>query len=135
MSIPRIAPYDLPTDLPRNRVDWRPDPERAVLLVHDMQNYFVDAYAGAPLSEVVGNIGLLRTLGIPVVYSAQPGDQAAADRGLLTDFWGQGMSADPRDTAIVDALTPETPTRYCRSGATARSCAPTCPPAWAAGTS
>lgn len=111
-DLPAIAPYPMPTtaDLPVNRVSWRPCPERAVLLVHDMQNHFVRAFAGAPVPELVDHIGRIaaacRRLGVPVVYSAQPGGQNAAQRGLQLDMWGNGVGADPRDAAIVDALAP-----------------------------
>lgn len=113
MPLPSIAPYPLPAAaaLPANRVAWKPDPARAVLLVHDMQNHFLDAYAaGSPLTEVVANIDLIRTrcasLGVPVVFSAQPGDQDPGDRGLLTEFWGEGMPADGTAPSIVDSLKP-----------------------------
>nr|WP_211241708.1 isochorismatase family protein [Patulibacter minatonensis] len=110
----KIAPYALPdaSELPQNRVAWRVDPARAVLLVHDMQNYFVDAYtAGAgPLDVVIPRIDGLRRAaaaeGVPVVFSAQPPHQHPDDRGLLTDFWGAGLGAGEDDHRIVDALQP-----------------------------
>ncbi|MGW0435667.1 isochorismatase family protein [Micromonospora sp. NPDC003197] len=112
--LPSIAPYPLPTEaeLPANRVAWRPDPARAVLLIHDMQNYFLDAFGTheTPLPGVVENIAAIRKhctdLGVPVVFSAQPGGQTPEQRGLLLDFWGDGLPADPRAAAITDALTP-----------------------------
>ncbi|MFF4192801.1 isochorismatase family protein [Nonomuraea sp. NPDC001831] len=112
MPIPRIEPYAMPSELPANRVDWRPDPRRAVLLVHDMQNYFLRAFApgSSPMVELMANVLALRErcaeLGVPVVYSAQPGAQSAEQRGLLLDFWGAGIGADPREAAIADELTP-----------------------------
>lgn len=94
MAIPAIQPYQMPTasDMPQNKVSWVPDPNRAVLLIHDMQNYFVDAFtAGAsPVTELSANIRKLKNqcvqLGIPVVYTAQPGSQNPDDRAPLTDF-------------------------------------------------
>lgn len=110
MALPEIAPYPMPgaDDLPGNRAGWRPDPRRAVLLVHDMQNYFVDAYdrRRAPIPDLIHNIGLLRDTGVPVVYSAQPGGQTPAQRRLLRDFWGGGLDDDPHQEAIVDPLRP-----------------------------
>jgi len=114
MALPAIAPYDLPTadELPANRVDWRVDPDRAVLFVHDLQNYFLGAFpAGAePLTGLLANIGRLteqaRRNGIPVVYSAQPGGQSPAQRGLQYDFWGPGLPDDPHAVAIPEPLAP-----------------------------
>jgi bifunctional isochorismate lyase/aryl carrier protein len=114
MAMAKIPPYPLPAaaELPQNRVAWRPDPERAVLLVHDMQNYFVDAYERdqEPMSQVVPRIDALRAacagLGIPVIFSAQPPAQAPEDRALLQDFWGSGIGAGPVEHRIVDELTP-----------------------------
>ncbi|MFI9237764.1 isochorismatase family protein [Streptomyces sp. NPDC053079] len=115
MALPAIAPYPMPTeaDLPANKVDWTVDPDRAVLLVHDLQNYFMDAFtAGAsPVTELLANIGQLKKdcarLGVPVVYSAQPGGQSAAERGLQQDFWGPGLPDDARAKAIAEAVAPD----------------------------
>jgi bifunctional isochorismate lyase/aryl carrier protein len=76
-----------------------------------MQRYFVDAFAGRPpVGAVIANIGALRERcrlhGVPVVYSAQPGNQSARQRGLGADFWGPGMSSDPDQQTIVEELTP-----------------------------
>ncbi|SYX84973.1 isochorismatase family protein [Paenibacillus alvei] len=114
MGLPTILPYRMPieAELPENRVDWSPDPSRAVLLIHDMQQYFVDAYqAGeSPLVELIANIKELRErcsgLGIPVVYSAQPGGQTPEQRGLLQDFWGSGINDGPYQKKFVDELAP-----------------------------
>ncbi|MFD9889372.1 isochorismatase family protein [Amycolatopsis sp. NPDC059027] len=116
VSLPEIRPYPLPdaAELPAGRVGWSPDPARAALLVHDMQRYFLAPYAGAPVPEVTANIAALiaacRERAIPVFYTAQPGRQDAPDRGLLTEFWGDGIGAvidaDPRAADIVDELAP-----------------------------
>jgi bifunctional isochorismate lyase/aryl carrier protein len=114
-GLPTIAPYALPmpSALPRPAVDWTLHPDRGVLLVHDMQNHFVDAFTpGAdPIAGATRNIAALaaaaRIAGVPVVYTAQPSDQDPARRGLLTDFWGSGLTSDPRAGAIVDDLTPQ----------------------------
>nr|ASV47082.1 hypothetical protein [uncultured bacterium] len=110
VSLPTIADYPLPAaaELPGNRVVWRPEPHRSVLLVHDMQHYFTDRFAGTLLDAVVTRIARLRRLahdlGIPVIYTAQPGAQSAAARGLLADFWGAGLPADPAAAAIIAPL-------------------------------
>ena len=115
MTIQAIAAYRLPDEeeLPENRLPWTPDPRRAVLLVHDMQRYFVRFYQPnqPPLSEALARMqGLLdrcRSQGVPVVYSAQPADPAAADRMLLSDLWGPGLTAFPEQADIVPALAPQ----------------------------
>lgn len=43
--------------------------------------------------------------GIPVVYTAQPGDQHPSRRGILSDLWGRGL-ASGRDEEIVPELAP-----------------------------
>ncbi|WP_333767823.1 isochorismatase family protein [Streptomyces sp. IBSBF 2435] len=114
MAIPAIEPYPMPTegDLPANTASWSVDPSRAALLVHDMQYYFLRPFpAGrSPVDALVRNAVRLRQtcarLGIPVAYTAQPGDMTEQQRGLLKDFWGPGMTAGPRDRAVVDELAP-----------------------------
>ena len=112
MSIPRIPPYPQLSAMPQNRVDWQPDPARAVLLIHDMQQYFLDFYDGsaAPIPALLSHIGQLREAcdahGIPVFYSAQPGQQSLAERGLLQDWWGAGITAQPQRAGIVAPLAP-----------------------------
>lgn len=109
--LPAILPYPLPTatELPAGRVDWKVDPGRAALLVHDMQRHFVRPYAGAPLDAAVANmvrlLGWARTGGVPVLFTAQPPDQHPADRGLLTDFWGTGL-AGTASAVVIDELAP-----------------------------
>ncbi|NGN64149.1 isochorismatase family protein [Streptomyces sp. A7024] len=115
MALPAIAPYPMPTaaELPANRVDWTVDPDRAVLLVHDLQNYFIGAFTPgtAPLDPLLGNVGLLtkeaRRIGIPVVYSVQPGGQTPTQRGLQQDFWGPGLPAGDQPKAVPDDIAPE----------------------------
>lgn len=115
MGIPKIQPYSMPTesDFPENKVSWQVDPNRAVLLIHDMQHYFVNFYnrEQSPVKEMVDHIETLKReckeKGIPVVYTAQPGDQDPADRALLTDFWGDGLTDDLDQTGIIDALAPD----------------------------
>lgn len=114
MALPRIPPYDLPlaSELPPAQVPWRPEIGRAILLIHDMQNYFVQAFTPdrAPVAPLVTHILALRDhcdhVGIPVFYSAQPGRQDPRDRGLQTDFWGPGMTDSPACRDIVAALAP-----------------------------
>ncbi len=114
MPIPTIVSYPMPTecDLPPSVAFWTPSPERACVLIHDMQQYFVDFLpAGhSPTTELVANIGRIRRaaarLGMPVFYTAQPGSATRERRGLLHDFWGPGMTADESHRAIVADLAP-----------------------------
>ncbi|WP_409467487.1 isochorismatase family protein [Streptomyces sp. HC307] len=113
-GIPSIEPYPLPLpdDLPAPVVDWRADPRRAVLLVHDMQDYFLKPFPqdSSPRTPLIRNAALLRqrcaALGVPVAYTAQPGGMTPHQRGLLADFWGPGMRTAPEHRRIVEALQP-----------------------------
>ncbi|MEN3310000.1 MAG: trans-2,3-dihydro-3-hydroxyanthranilic acid synthase [Micromonosporaceae bacterium] len=115
MAMTPIAPYRMPGDgdLPRPAVPWRPRPDRAAVLVHDMQRYFLRAFAAgrSPLTELVANVAKLlaaaRAAGVPVLYTAQPGGMSRQDRGLLHDFWGPGMSGAEADRGIADDVAPE----------------------------
>lgn len=112
MPIPAPISYPLPTELPANTVDWAVRPDRAMLLIHDMQEYFLQPYVrdAAPLPEVVANIARLRAAcdaaGVPVVYTAQPGDQDPHERALGIDFWGPGLRDDEAVTRIHPDLAP-----------------------------
>lgn len=114
MPIPPITPYPMPTvaDLPVNVAPWRVDPARAVLLIHDMQQYFVDFFpaGAAPVTDLVDNIVTLRAaadrLDIPVCYTAQPGGMTREERGLLHDFWGGGMAGNQEQRQVIAELAP-----------------------------
>ncbi|MEV7389979.1 isochorismatase family protein [Streptomyces sp. NPDC091215] len=111
-GLPAIASYPLPTagHLPDNLAPWTPHPNRAVLLVHDMQRYFLQALPDPLRGELVHNAAVLRkraaALGVPVAYTAQPGRMTDEQRGLLRDFWGPGMRTDPADREVVADLAP-----------------------------
>jgi isochorismate hydrolase len=111
-GIPSIEPYPLPTaeELPGTIPNWTPDPDRAVLLVHDMQRYFLRPFPPALRDGLVRNAARLRercaSLGVPVAYSAQPGGMSERERGLLKDFWGPGMRVAPEDRRVVEPLAP-----------------------------
>ena len=120
MALPKIKPYTYVDREHSNRVSWPVDPSRAVLLVHDMQVHFVQAFEGANLGEGNDNpdaqiniaIRNLRRLidaahaaGIPVYYTAQPPRQNPEDRRLLIDFWGDGLQND-ESARVLDELAP-----------------------------
>lgn len=106
--------YDTPRpdEYPEPVVDWRASSSRSVLLVHDMQRYFLDRFdvASQPAADLVNNIEraitTARGLGIPIIYTAQPGSMTPEQRGLLKDFWGPGMSVSPDHRRVVDRLAP-----------------------------
>ncbi|AXW88527.1 isochorismatase [Lonsdalea britannica] len=116
MSIPKLNAYPLPTaeQLPANKVSWTLDPQRAALLIHDMQQYFLNFWGeDSPLTaRVVQNIARLKQVcrqqGIPVFYTAQPQQQSDSDRALLNDMWGPGINQHPEQQKIIPELTPET---------------------------
>jgi len=118
MALPKIAPYSYREQEHQNRVNWRVDPARAALLVHDMQGYFVRAFElerdgqhlpDAQINIAIANIRRLldaaHAANIPVYYTAQPPRQNPADRRLLTDFWGDGLQ-DDENARILDELAP-----------------------------
>ncbi|MFE0138619.1 isochorismatase family protein [Streptomyces sp. NPDC059037] len=111
-GLPLIEPYELPGtgELPEAVAPWTAEPDRAVLLVHDMQEYFLRPFPQALRQPLVDNIAQLRencaSLGVRVAYTAQPGDMSDADRGLLKDFWGPGMRGDSEHRAVTRELTP-----------------------------
>ncbi len=115
MAIPKLESYALPavSELPVNKVKWTVEPQRAALLIHDMQKYFLNFWsADSPLiQQVVENIANLRryckSVGIPVFYTAQPNNQSDEDRALLNDMWGPGLNKHPDQQAVVETLAPD----------------------------
>jgi bifunctional isochorismate lyase/aryl carrier protein len=115
MAIPSISSYPMPSseEFPANKVGWAFAPDRAVLLIHDMQDYFLRFYdQDGPLAgRLVDNIAALRVWcrerRVPVVYTAQPERQSPEERGLLTGMWGDGLTEHPHLQRVVAALAPE----------------------------
>ena len=112
-GIPAIGAYPMPVrdDLPGNIAPWVVDPDRAVLLVHDMQRFFLRPFPDDVRTALVANTAAVRdrcrAAGVPIAYTAQPGGMTPTERGLLKDFWGPGMKVDPADRAVVEPLGPE----------------------------
>jgi len=94
-------------------VNWSFEPARAALLIHDMQDYFVNFWGdNCPMmQQVVANIAALRHFckqhNIPVYYTAQPKEQSDEDRALLNDMWGPGLTRSPEQQQIVSELAPD----------------------------
>ncbi|WNV75187.1 isochorismatase family protein [Geodermatophilus sp. DSM 44513] len=106
--------YDTPQphEYPEPVVEWHASSSRSALLVHDMQRYFLQRFdaQSQPAADLVQNIEraitAARRLGIPVIYTAQPGSMTPEQRGLLKDFWGPGMAVSPEHRRVVDRLAP-----------------------------
>ncbi|MCS2171969.1 isochorismatase [Scandinavium sp. TWS1a] len=115
MAIPKLQAYALPTaaDIPANKVNWVFEPARAALLIHDMQEYFLNFWGenSAMMETVVANIKALRDFAkknnIPVYYTAQPKEQSDEDRALLNDMWGPGLTRSPEQQRVITALAPD----------------------------
>ena len=114
MAIPKITSYPLMDVFAvENKVNWSVEPDRAALLVHDMQNYFLNFYdqKQQPIPTILSNIQRImqwcRDVGIPIYFTAQPGDQDPQERALLNDFWGPGLKADEALTAIHPQVAPQ----------------------------
>ena len=115
MAIPKLQAYALPeaSDIPANKVNWAFEPSRAALLIHDMQEYFLNFWGenSDMMQQVVANIARLRAYckehNIPVYYTAQPKEQSDEDRALLNDMWGPGLTRSPEQQRIVAELAPD----------------------------
>ncbi|CDL79122.1 isochorismatase family protein [Xenorhabdus cabanillasii] len=113
MNIPKIESYSLkfPEFNIISRVKWKHDNNRSILLVHDMQTYFLNFFHSDLRQELIRNcqklIAYSRKNNIPIVYTAQRGDMTKKERGLLYDIWGKGMSRKDEHTAIVKELAPQ----------------------------
>ena len=114
MGIPAIESYRMPTrqEIPAAQLPWRIEPGRAVLLIHDMQRYFLRFFPPGvpPVTDLVRNAARIRhaaaAAGVPVVYTAQPGAMTRSQRGLLHDIWGPGMDGDPEERKVVPEVAP-----------------------------
>lgn len=106
--------YDTPQphEYPAPVVEWQASSSRSALLVHDMQRYFLHRFdvQSEPAADLVENIEraitTARLLGVPIIYTAQPGSMTPEQRGLLKDFWGPGMTVSPEHRRVVDRLAP-----------------------------
>lgn len=114
MPLPHLISYDAPVpplrDLPASRAPWSLDPNRAAVLVHDAQGYFLRPYASdcpalqTALRRTGEILSAARSARVPIYYTAQDGEHR--DRGLQGDLWGGGMSPRIEDTAVVPQIAP-----------------------------
>lgn len=114
MAIADIDAYYMPEaeELPSNVAPWRIDRNRAALLIHDMQGYFLAPYdlRKSPARELLAHTAELKRsfedAEAPVLYSVQPGGMMPEERGLMSDFWGPGMTGADVDRRISGELRP-----------------------------
>ena len=83
---------------------------RVLLLVHDMQRYFLRPLPESLRAGLVANAARLRRWcveqGVQIAYTAQPGSMTEEQRGLLKRLLGPGMRASPADREVVEELAP-----------------------------
>jgi len=109
-DIPQINSYEIPNCITPNVTNWVVDANRAALIFHDMQNYFLRPFSESsePASALTENSIKLKQkhdqYGIPVAYTTQPGDMIAEEKGLLNDFWGSDIKASVEDHPIINPL-------------------------------
>ena len=64
MTIPTISDYPMPVaaSFPTNKTKWQPDAKRAVLLIHDMQRYFLRFYEadGKLMTTLIDNLAKVK---------------------------------------------------------------------------
>lgn len=88
--------------------EWSLDVERAALLVHDLQPYYVDVLAGAVRARVVAETSRLVDWavgrGVPVIGSAPRAASDPVQRGLLGQLWGMGPTASQSAETAIDSL-------------------------------
>ena len=112
---PTIPSYDLPSTetLSYNKTDWKVNHRKAALLVHDMQNYWVERFIEPKfiIDNVRRIIEICREHDIPIIYSVGERARNLAERGLSLDLWGPGIgsSADVKkeDPNVIEAFAPQ----------------------------
>lgn len=108
-----IEPCEMPGEecLDYNKIQWNLSADRVVLLVHDMQNYWVDLYADrAPLvSHISSLVTTFRNARPPVFFCRGERAKSRFERGLGLTVWGDGLKAAhvrDEDCQIITALAP-----------------------------
>jgi bifunctional isochorismate lyase / aryl carrier protein len=109
----QIQPYAMPDArcLDLNKVNWPLDARDAVLLVHDMQQYWLDFFVDARpvLNAVQSLVQAARAAQVPIVYTRGERPKHQAERALGLDMWGPGLahpSITDADVMITASLTP-----------------------------
>ena len=108
-----IAPYELPGEEVRslNKANWPTVAADAVLLVHDVQNHWLQMFEDpAPWFERIVRLRqACDAAGVPVIYTTARQARSTAERGLASSLWGMGIAvarADTDSAGVVAALAP-----------------------------
>lgn len=87
---------------------WELNSDRAVLLLHDYQEFFFRFLSNDLRKEIIESTNLVIDWAIkhqvPTVLSGQAGYRERLERGILRDLWGLGMSNEANDTDFVKGL-------------------------------
>jgi isochorismate hydrolase len=83
----------------------RPKPDRCVLLVIDMQQYFL-SIATPILGNVLSIIEACRSKGIRVIFSRHGHRNVSEDGGMLAEWWGDLIEYGSKDWEIIKSLEP-----------------------------
>jgi len=83
----------------------RPKPDRCVLLVIDMQQYFL-SIATPILGNVLSIIEACRSKGIRVIFSRHGHRDVSEDGGMLAEWWGDLIEYGSKDWEIIKSLEP-----------------------------
>jgi len=115
MTIEKINNYQISQLLePKNKkAHWNIEKDECVLLIHDMQKYFLEPYnmSSEPYLTLINNIKKIKKIckghSVPIIYSVQSEGQSVSQRGLLKDFWGIGIPKNMGKDEIVKELLPD----------------------------
>jgi bifunctional isochorismate lyase / aryl carrier protein len=109
----QIPPYPMPDAqcLDLNKVGWPLDARDAVLLVHDMQQFWLDFFMDAqPVLQAVQQlVQAARAAKIPIIYTQGERPKHQAERALGLDMWGPGLAhpdITAQDVAITASIAP-----------------------------
>ena len=97
--------------LAHNKIQRNLSADRVVLLVHDMQNYWVDLYVDrAPLvANISSLVSTFRNARLPVFFCRGERAKSRFERGLGLTVWGDGLNAAhvrDEDCQIITDLMP-----------------------------
>lgn len=87
---------------------WVLDSDRAVLLLHDYQEFFFEFLTESLREEIIENTNLVVEWAIenrvPMIFSGQAGYGERLERGILRDLWGPGMPNETQDKKFVEGV-------------------------------